>query len=74
MKVSFQLFGQRKDIEQMFDEEEPKKIKPIDLDDLSVEEIEEMISNHKLEIKNLETLLKKKKDKLKLADQFFKKN
>ena len=74
MKVFFQLFGQRKDIEQMFDEEEPKKIKPIDLDDLSVEEIEVMIGNHKLEIKNLEILLKKKKDKLKLADQFFKKN
>ena len=74
MKVFFQLFGQRKDIEQMFYEEEPKKIKPIDLDDLSVEEIEEMIGNHKLEIKNLETLLKKKKDKLKLADQFFKKS
>ena len=74
MKVFFQLFGRRKDIEQMFDEEEPKKIKPIDLDDLSVEEIEEMISNHKLEINILEILLKKKKDKLKLADQFFKKN
>ena len=74
MKVFFQLFGQRKDIEQMFDEDEPKKTKTIDLDDLSVEEIEEMIGNHKLEIKNLETLLKKKKDKLKLADQFFKKN
>ena len=74
MKVFFQLFGQRKDIKQMFDEEEPKKIKPIDLDDLSVEEIEEMIGNHKLEIKNLEILLKKKKEKLKLADQFFKKN
>ena len=74
MKVFFQLFGQRKDIEQMFDEEEPKKIKQIDLDDLSVEEIEEMIGNHKLEIKNLEILLKKKKDKLKLSDQFFKKN
>ena len=74
MKVFFQLFGQRKDIEQMFDEEEPKIVKPIDLDDLSVEEIEEMIGNHKLEIKNLEILLKKKKDKLKLADQFFKKN
>ena len=74
MKVFFQLFGQRKDIEQMFDEEEPKKTKPSDLDDLSVEEIEEMIGNHKLEIKNLEILLKKKKDKLKLADQFFKKN
>ena len=74
MKVFFQLFGQRKDTKQMFDEEEPKKIKPIDLDDLSVEEIEEMIGNHKLEIKNLEILLKRKKDKLKLADQFFKKN
>ena len=74
MKVFFQLFGQRKDIEQMFDEEEPKQTKTIDLDDLSVEEIEEMIGNHKLEIKNLEILLKKKKDKLKLADQFFKKN
>ena len=74
MKVFFQLFGQRKDIEQMFDEEEPKKTKTIDLDDLSVEEIEEMIGNHKLEIKNLEILLKKKKDKLKLADHFFKKN
>ena len=74
MKVFFQLFGQRKDIEQMFDEEEPKKTKTIDLDDLSVEEIEEMIGNHKLEIKNLEILLKKKKDKLKLADQFYKKN
>ena len=58
----------------MFDEEEPKKIKPIDLDDLSVEEIEEMIDGHKLEIKSLEILLKKKKDKLKLANQFFKKN
>ena len=74
MKVFFQLFGQRKDIEQMFDEEEPKKTKTIDLDDLSVEEIEEMIGNHKLEIKNLEILLKKKKDKLKLANQYFKKN
>ena len=74
MKVFFQLFGLREDIEQMFDEEEPKKIKPIDLDDLSVEEIEEIIGNHKIEIKNLEILLKKKKDKLKLADQFFKKN
>ena len=75
MKVFFQFFGQIKGIEHMFDEEEPtKKTKPIDLDDLSIEEIEEMISNHKLEIKNLEILLKKKKDKLKLADQFFKKN
>ena len=59
----------------MFDEEEPiKKLKPLDLDDLSVEEIEEMIDDHKSEISNLEALLKKKKDKRKLADAFFKKN
>ena len=59
----------------MFDEEEPiKKPKPLDLDDLSVEEIEGMINDHKSEISNLEALLKKKKDKLKLADNFFKKN
>ena len=59
----------------MFDEEETiKKPKPLDLDDLSVEEIEKMISDHKSEISNLEALLKEKKDKLKLADTFFKKN
>ena len=59
----------------MFDEEESiKKPKPLDLDDLSVEEIEEMIDDHKSEISNLEALLKKKKDKLKLADTFFEKN
>ena len=59
----------------MFDEEEPiKKLKPLDLDDLSVEEIEEMIDDHKSEISNLQALLKKKKEKLKLADTFFKKN
>ena len=59
----------------MFDEEESiKKPKPLDLDDLSVEEIEEMIDDHKSDISNLEALLKKKKDKLKLADTFFKKN
>ena len=59
----------------MFDEEEPiKKPKPLDLDDLSVEEIEGMINDHKSEISNLEELLKKKKDKLRLADAFFKKN
>ena len=58
----------------MFDEEEPpKKTKPIDFDDLSVDEIEEMIDKHKSEIIDLEILLKKKKDKLKLADRFFKK-
>ena len=59
----------------MFDEEETiKKLKPLDLDDLSVEEIEGMINDHKSEISNLEVLLKKKKNKLKLADTFFKKN
>ena len=58
----------------MFDEEEaPKKTKPIDFDDLSIDEIEEMIDNHKSEISKLEVLLKKKKDKLKLADRLFKK-
>ena len=75
MKVFFQFFGQIKGIELMFDEEElTKKTKQIDLDDLSIEEIEEMISNYISEIKNLEILLKKKKDKIKLADDFFKKN
>ena len=59
----------------MFDEEESiKKPKPLDLDDLSVEEIEEMIDDHKSEISNLEALLKKKKDKLELADTYLKKN
>ena len=58
----------------MFDEDEPiKKPKPLDLDDLSVKEIEEMIEGHKSEISNLEALLNKKKDKMKLADTFFKK-
>ena len=75
MKVFFLFFGQIRGIEQMFDEDEPtKKTKPIDLDDLSIEEIEEMISNYRSEIKNLEILLKKKKEKIKLADDFFKKN
>ena len=47
----------------MFDEEESKKEKPIDYDDLSVEEIE-----------TLSLLLEKKKERLKLAENFFKKN
>ena len=58
----------------MFDEEEPKKEKSIDLDDLSVEEIKKMIQGHHQEIEMLSTLLEKKKEKLKLADNFFKKN
>ena len=74
MRVSFLFFGLIKDIEQMFDEEEPKKEKPIDLDDLSVEEIEKKIKDHQQEIEKLSLLLEKKKEKLKLAENFFKKN
>ena len=58
----------------MFDEEEPKKEKPIDTYDLSVEEIEKMIKEHKQEIETLSLLLEKKKERLKLAENFFKKN
>ena len=58
----------------MFDDEEPKKEKHIDTDDLSVEEIEEMIKGHQQEIETLSLLLEKKKEKLKLAENFFKKN
>ena len=58
----------------MFDEEEPNKEKPIDLDDLSVEEIEKMIKGHQREIEMLTLLLEKKKEKLNLAENFFKKN
>ena len=58
----------------MFDEEEPKKEKPNDLDDLSVEEIEKMIKGYQQEIEMLSLLFKKKKEKLKLAENFFQKN
>ena len=58
----------------MFDEEEPKKEKPIDTDDLSVEVIEKMIKGHQQEIETLSLLLEKKKERLKLAENFFKKN
>ena len=57
----------------MFDEEEIKKDKKIDLDDLSVEEIEKMIENHLQEAEKLKILLKQKKEKLELAQNFFKK-
>ena len=57
----------------MFEEEEPKKHKPIDQDDLSVKEIEEMIIGHQQEIDTLKLLLKKKLQKLELAQVFFKK-
>ena len=55
----------------MFDEEEPKKEKPIDLDDLSVEEIEKMIKGHQQEIETLSLLLEKKKRKIKISRKFF---
>jgi uncharacterized small protein (DUF1192 family) len=62
-----------KAIEPMFEEEEIKKDKKIDLDDLSVEEIEKMIENHLQEAEKLKILLKQKKEKLELAQNFFKK-
>jgi uncharacterized small protein (DUF1192 family) len=58
----------------MFEEEEPKKAKPLDVDELSVEEIELMIKDHEEKILNLKVLLKQKKEKLELASGFFKKN
>ena len=57
----------------MFEEEEPKKTKPIDQDELSIKEIEEMIIEHQQEIDTLKLLLKKKLKKLELAQDFFKK-
>jgi hypothetical protein len=57
----------------MFEEEEPKKAKPLDVDELSVEEIELMIKDHEEQILNLKVLLKQKKEKLELASGFFKK-
>ena len=40
----------------------------------SVEEIEKMIKGHQQEIETLSLLLEKKKERLKLAENFFKKN
>ena len=57
----------------MFEEEESKRYNPIDQDDLSVKEIEEMIKGHRQEIDTLKLLLKKKLKKLELAQDFFKK-
>ena len=57
----------------MFEEEEIKKEKKIDLDDLSVEEIKKMIEDHLQEAEKLKVLLKQKKEKLELAQNFFKK-
>ena len=73
LKIHLYFLYQEEGLEQMFDEEEPKKSKPIDQDDLSVKEIEEMIIGHQKEIDTLKLLLKKKLQKLELAQDFFKK-
>ena len=73
MRVFFLYYGQKRELGQMFDEEEPQKQKPIDFDDLSVEEIEDMIKDHEEQIEILKNLLLKKKEKLDLAKNFFKK-
>ena len=74
MRVFFQYYGQKRKDKIMFEEEEPKKAKLLDLDELSVEEIELMIKDHEEQILNLKVLLKQKKEKLELASGFFKKN
>ena len=73
LKIHLYFLHQKEELEQMFDEEEPKKNKPIDQDDLSVKEIEEMILGHQKEIDTLKLLLKKKLKKLEVAQDFFKK-
>jgi hypothetical protein len=74
MRVFFQYYGPKKGEKPMFEEEELSKNKPIDIDDLSVEEIELMIKDHEEKILNLKVLLKQKKEKLELASGFFKKD
>ena len=73
LKIHLYFLHQEEELEQMFDEEELKKNKPIDHDDLSVKEIEEMIVGHQKEIDTLKLLLKKKLKKLEVAQDFFKK-
>ena len=73
LKIHLYFLHQEEELEQMFDEEEPKKNKPIDHDDLSVKEVEEMIEGHQKEIDTLKLLLKKKLKKLEVAQDFFKK-
>ena len=73
LKIHLYFLHQEEELEQMFDEEEPKKHKPIDQDDLSVKEIEEMILGHQKEIDTLQLLLEKKLKKLEVAQDFFKK-
>ena len=74
LKIHLYFLHQEEELEQMFDEEEPKKNKPIDHDDLSVKEIEEMILGHQKEIDTLKLLIKKKHNKLEIAQGFFKKS
>ena len=57
----------------MFEEEDIQKDQKINVDDLSVEEIEKMIEGHLQEAEKLKVLLKQKKEKLVLAQNFFKK-
>mgnify|MGYP005999281311 CR=1 FL=1 len=73
MRVFFQYYGPKREKERMFEEEEPKKAKPLDVDELSVEEIELMIKDHEEQIISLKILLKQKREKLELAKDFFKK-
>ena len=71
LKIHLYFLHQEEELEQMFDEEEPKKNKPINHDDLSVKKIEEMIVGHQKEIDTLKLLLKKKLKKLEVAQDFF---
>ena len=73
LKIHLYFLHQEEELEQMLDEEEPKKYKLIDHDDLSVKEIEEMIVGLQKEIDTLKLLLKKKLKKLEVAQDFFKK-
>jgi hypothetical protein len=66
--------AQRKGRNQCLKKKSYQKDKPIDIDDLSVEEIELMIKDHEEKILNLKVLLKQKKEKLELASGFFKKD
>ena len=73
LKINLYFLYEEGELKQMFEEEEPKKTKPIDQDELSIKEIEEMIVEHQQEIDTLKLLLKKKLQKLELAQDFFKK-
>ena len=74
MRVFFQYYGPKREGKLVFEEEDLSKDRPIDVDDLSVEEIELMIKDHEGQILKLKALLKQKKEKLELGSGFFKKN